>query len=246
MNVSASSHSQHAAAVAQRLVRVIGKDPSTHTILQENVSTLLNNFKPEFLDGLDRLADDRVVDGLNQVYANGPVHLALKVSRDLRQKPYDDTAVSQRLEFLDAQVKKESREIVEGSAQTPCKFYVVGSILKGRFGAQSDLDLLCEASPAWMSSKKTFTSSEDVSIQYIDMTKESDKQHFIGAFAPAREVTLDEIQSPGFLQGLYRESVEKKGLKLENGHLVAQGEVKREVETPPADSQYVMWGMPMV
>lgn len=240
------THSLHAAQVAHRLVQVIGKDPSEHTILEENVATLLNHFKPEFLDGLDRLPDDKVVDGLNQVYANGPMHLALKISRDLRQKPYSDQAVFQRLDVLDAQLKKESAEIVAGSAPFPCKFHLAGSLLKGRFGAQSDLDLLVEASPAWMSSKKTVTASEDVSIQYVDLSNPTDREHFIGAFAPTKEITTDQIATPNFLHGLYQESVEKKGFRIENGHLVAQKEIERPIETPPADSKYVMWGFPMV
>jgi hypothetical protein len=233
--------------VAGRLVRVTGRQPETHTVLQENVATLLTQLKPDFVDQLQALSDEKLMDGLNGSYANGPVHMALKLSRDIRQKPYSDEQVMQRLEHLDREFKTASAAVIEGSPGFPCKFYVCGSLLKGRFGAESDLDVLCQASPNWVRAQPWDAAQRDVSFQYIDMPKAEDREKFVQAFAPVLEVSASDIQQPGFVASLYAQSLERKGYRLEDGHLQAQSPtIVREVETPPEAARHIMWSLPMV
>ena len=235
--------------MAGRLLKAARRDEQNHTILKENVATLLTQCKPEFLDSLEKLPDDKVIDGLNGIYANCPIHLAQKMSRDLRQKPYDDAAVFSHLEALDGELKSTVASVIEGSQSYPCKFYVCGSLNRGRFGAHSDVDVLCEASPEWMSEqrKKWSVGEENISVQYIDMKEPADRQDFMNAFSPVREITVAEIQSPGFLTSLYRDSLERKGYAIEGGHLKANAlAILRDIETPPEASKRIMWSLPMV
>ncbi len=229
--------------VAGRLLEAKGRKPEEHTILRENVTHLLTQFKPEYVESLDALPTDKMEQALNGSYANGPVHLAQKLSRDLRQRPYTDEEVFKRLDELDAALKAETARILENSKPYPCKFYIAGSLEKGRFGARSDVDVLCQASPELMKANKWNALHSDLGFQYMDV---EEPQMMVDAFAPTREVTPEEINQPGFLRSLFVESMERKGYAVEDGHLVPQGPIQREVEVPPEASKHIMWTLPMV
>lgn len=229
--------------VSQRLLQVAGCPRETHTILEENVTTLLSQFRPEFVDSLQALPDHKLMEGLNGTYANGPLHLAVKLSRDIRWKPYSDQQVHDRIEALDREFKDTSREIVEASAPYPCRFILAGSILRGRFGAHSDLDVLCLASPKWMKDHAWSSNHETVSYQYLDC-KPQDQPAMIAAFGPTREVTPEQIQQPGFLRNLYEGALMERGLSLQDGHLQGQPGPRPSEELP--ESGAIMWAPPMV
>jgi len=213
---------ERAARVAARLLQVAGCSPETHTILQDNVATLLHHFEDSYVASLEQLPAEKLMDGLNGTYANGPLHLALKLSRDIRQKPYSDEAVAARLEHLEGQLHNKMKQILEENPSYPCRFHVVGSLVKGRFGAHSDLDLLVEASPGWMASeRRRFAPEEEVSVQVVDHPE------VLAAFAPSREITS---WSPGLLRQLFKEGRTRKG----------------QLEVPPEAAANIMWQLPMV
>lgn len=220
--------------VAGRLVTAAGRKAETHTILRENVATLLTQFKPDFVESLQQLPQDKLMEGLNGSYANGPVHMALKLSRDIRQKPYDDESVLKRLNSLDQEFKEGVAAVLAGNPDYPCKFYVTGSLERGRFGAESDLDVACEASSAWIQAQPWNASQKDVSFIYLPR----ENPDLLKAFLPARQVTPEQVQQTDFLLSLYREGVERKGYKLEGGHLVPHSPtILREIEI----SHHPMW-----
>lgn len=232
--------------VARRLLEAAGREPAEHTVLEENVTHLLHQLKDDYVESLEVLPKEKLLWGLNKVYSNGPLHMGQKLSRDIRQKPYSDDEVVERLDELDAELKTTAEDIVKGSGGYPCKFYVAGSIGKGRFGARSDLDLLCQASPEWMKANRWTHAHSDVSVTYIDTDKPDEVEKVVGAFAPTREVSLEDIKKPDFLFEIYQQGLNKKGLALEDGHLVQTGDkVLRGVEVPPEDSKHVMWGLPI-
>ena len=228
--------------VAGRLLEAKGCKPEEHTILQENVTHLLTQFETDYVESLDELPTDKMLRALNGSYAKGPVHLALKLSRDIRQDPYTDEDVFERLEELDAELKTETARVIEGSKPFPCKFYIAGSLEKGRFGARSDVDVLCQAGPEWMKANKWNALHSDIGFQYLDV---DEPQKVVDAFAPTREVTPEEINEPGFLRSLFVEGMERKGYRVEDGHLVAEGPIERQVEVPPEASKHIMWSLPM-
>ena len=228
--------------VARRLLEAAGREPAEHTVLEENVTHLLTQLKEEYVESLETMPPEKLMHGLNQVYANGPPHLGLKISRDIRQKPYTDAEVMDRIEELDGELKSTAQQIVEGNGDYPCRFFLAGSMEKGRFGARSDLDILCKAAPEWIKANRWEHAHADVSIQYLE-TEEVEKA--VAAFAPTREVSLDDIQKQGFLMEVYRDGLHRKGLALEDGHLVQVADTVVREETVPEAAKHVTWGLPM-
>lgn len=217
-----------------------------YTIARENVATLLAQMKPEFVEGLPRALRTEGLEALLGAYpAASNVTYALKLSRDGRQ-PYTDAAVFARLEGLERELGAEMRRIIEGSHGYPCKFYIAGSLLKGRFGAASDLDVLCDAPSEW-SRAQPFDNGTDVSVQYMDGLSEADKRDFVAAFGRTRPVTEQDLARPGLLTELFAESAARKGFAIEDGHFRLCAPVAlREVETPPEEAKRIGWGLPMV
>lgn len=215
MNVSV----HNASTAARSLLQAAGREPGRHTILQENLTDLLGHFKADFVSGLEDVPAAGRLEALNGSYANGPLHMALKISREIRQKPYSDEAVQTRLGELEKAVHSTTAQVLEGNQGFPCRFYVCGSLLKGRFGANSDLDLLVAASPEWMN--KNFWEvgrREDVSIQCLQGDAEQQAAK-LASFGKTLEVTPEQLRQPGFLHGLWTGSLQEKGFELQNGHL---------------------------
>lgn len=228
-----------ASSAARSLLQAAGREPARHTILEENLATLLEHFQPDFVSALEEVPAASRLEALNGSYGNGPVHMALKISREIRQKPYTDQQVMARLDELEKAAAQTMREVLEGNAGYPCRFYVTGSLLKGRFGANSDLDLLVAASPEWMQQNAwTVGMREDVSIQCLQGTPEQQLAK-VATFGKTLAVTPEQLGQPGFLHGLFVQACQAKGLALEQGHLVQVAPaILREKD---GDDRY--WGM---
>lgn len=208
-----------ASTAARSLLQAAGREPGQHTILEENLTDLLSHFRPDFVSGLEDVSAEARLEALNGSYANGPLHMALKISREIRQKPYSDEAASGRLDELERATQSSVAQVVEANPGFPCRFYLCGSLLKGRFGANSDVDLLVAASPEWM--QKNFWEvgrREDVSIQCLQGSPEQQASK-IASFGKTLEVTAHQLSEPGFLRGLWTRSLEEKGFEFRDGHL---------------------------
>ena len=230
-----------ASTAARSLLQAAGREPGQHTILEENLTDLLSHFKPDFVAGLEEVAEGGRLEALNGCYANGPLHMALKISREIRQKPYTDEAASARLDELEQATQSTVAQVVEGNAGFPCRFYVCGSLLKGRFGANSDLDLLVAASPEWMHKNLWEVGRrEDVSIQCLQGSPEQQAAK-VASFGKTLEVPAERLCEPGFLHGLWSRSLEEKGFELRGGHLAQIAPtILRE---PEVDHQWGIGGM---
>lgn len=234
--------SRNPATAAASLLRAAGREPAQHTILAENLTTMLSHFKPEFVDSLEDVPSKSRLEALNGSYANGPLHLAVKISREIRQKPYSDDEVLARLEHLEKQVQLTTAEVLQGNPAFPCRFFVAGSLLKGRFGANSDLDLLVEASPAWMHKNAwNVGMREDVSIQCLQGNR-SQQDDKVTTFGKTLPVNPEQLTQPGFLRNLFEQAYAEKGLNLRDGHLVqAAPTILRQLE--PDQGHWGMGGM---
>lgn len=230
-----------ASSAARSLLQAAGREPGRHTILEENLTDLLSHFGSDFVSSLPDAPAERRLEALNGSYANGPMHMALKISREIRQKPYSDDAVPARLAELEKAVQSTTSQVLEGNQNYPCRFYVCGSLLKGRFGANSDLDLLVAASPEWMNKNSWEVGHrEDVSIQCLQGNPEEQAAK-VASFGKTLEVTPEQLVQPGFLHGLWTGSLREKGFQLRDGHLrqVAPA-IVREQEV---DHRWGMGGM---
>lgn len=237
MNVSARTTS----TAARSLLQAAGREPGQHTILQENLTDLLSHFKPDFVTGLEDVPAESRLESLNGSYANGPLHMALKISREIRQKPYSDEAALARLDELETAVQSTTAQVLEGNTGFPCRFYVCGSLLKGRFGANSDLDLLVAASPEWMQKNLWEVGRrEDVSIQCLQGSPEQQATR-VASFGKTLEVTPEQLCQRGFLHQLWNRSLQEKGFELHDGHLTQVAPtITRE---PEVDHKWGIGGM---
>ena len=230
-------------ALSGKLLTVIGRSKANHTMLRENVATYLTQLKPGFLVELEEVPEDKLVSKVTCAYSQGSVDMVQKLSRDLAQKPYEDAAVLQRLQALETELKDKVSQTIQGSASYPCQFFLAGSLLKGRFGANSDLDVLCQASPEW--SKSHFRHAFDpVSVQYLRPMEGEEQARHLASFGAVRPLQPSELESPGLLTRLYQEGIERRGYRLEDGHLrAASPTILREVEVAPTDGS-INWSAP--
>lgn len=235
--------STRAWALSGKLLTVIGRPAANHTMLRENVATYLTQLKPGFLAELEEVPEDKLVSKVTCAYSQGPVDMVQKLSRDVAQKPYDDAAVLQRLRALETELKEKVGQTIQGSSPYPCQFFLAGSLLKGRFGANSDLDVLCQASPEW-SSRHFSHAFDPVSVQYLRPMEGEEQARHLASFGAVRAVQPSELETPGLLLRLYQEGIEKRGYRLEEGHLrAASPTILREVEVAPTDGS-INWSAP--
>lgn len=93
-----------------------------HALLRENLASCLSQLDATELGGTDLMAHPR---------------WGAKMARDLAQ-PYTDDQVFQKLGDLEQKCRTLARNVDLRGA------YLSGSIAKGRFGANSDVDLTCD------------------------------------------------------------------------------------------------------
>lgn len=199
---------------ASRLMTASQLPAEEHTLLRENLATYLHHLKPDFVEELSEARDP--IFTLKRGYANGDMRWTRKAFRDL-EKPYTDTEVFQRVEELNQGFAALVRE---QSPAIPTRYFVTGSLLKGRFGAHSDLDLVVET---------TDTTQRDrhgsVSAQVV---KEGEPR--AKAFGRYQEI---ESESPDLLQ-LFKEGYHSKGYRFEGRSLVAEEPIERTREEVPS------------
>jgi predicted nucleotidyltransferase len=126
---------------ARQAVQGMGLPLASHGRLVHNLATRARQLSEEsrrrLLDGPPGLGTAQELS-MSCFSGDGPpldVYHAGKLERDL-EKPYSDAAVDARLKFLESQLRG-----FLGSCAVD-KFWVAGSLVKGDFGANSDLDVV--------------------------------------------------------------------------------------------------------
>jgi hypothetical protein len=120
-------------------------DPEKHKIWAHNMAHNLDGLSPELADRFVSHADEVVLPefdptavpdwGGRDSDAQRPLEKSL---RDLHQ-PYTDQQVAERLD----KVTGETLRLIDRMKVLPSRMFVIGSLNKGRFGGNSDVDLLC-------------------------------------------------------------------------------------------------------
>ncbi|MEW6281268.1 MAG: hypothetical protein AB1758_21840 [Candidatus Eremiobacterota bacterium] len=125
---------------ARQAVGAMGLPLASHRVLVDNLAYHLEQLTPQgFQDltgggppGLDAVKEFvyRTCDG-----PTGDFRGALKLEREL-ERSYSDAAVEKRLQLLDARLKER---LTEAPAE---RMWLAGSLVKGYFGANSDVDVI--------------------------------------------------------------------------------------------------------
>lgn len=128
--------------IAAKALQSLNLKSQEHVLLEENLACYVSNYKPAFQEELDRMQGPELLQRMQTGWAQGEHRWVDKIRRDL-SKPYSDTQVRQRFEELENRFACESQRLVaENQGAFPARVYVTGSLVKGRFGAHSDLDAI--------------------------------------------------------------------------------------------------------
>lgn len=191
----------HTARPPGRCDRVAGKalealqvDPDDHVILQENLASYTTHLTAEFQEKLETREGPELLQSMRSGWAHGENRWTEKIRRDL-DRPYSDGEVQERFEALAAQ-------FVEQAANFPGQVYVAGSLVKGRFGAHSDLDLLAPGASSTPSARAG---------EYGNVCWQTGEKNFLLSSFP--EALPVDLQGQNLLS-LYQRGLQARGLQL--------------------------------
>ncbi|MEW6281121.1 MAG: hypothetical protein AB1758_21080 [Candidatus Eremiobacterota bacterium] len=174
-----------------------------HLILQENLASYLVEMPDAYLDRLESASPDTLNGRIRSGYAWGQKRWVDKVLRDL-EKPYTDAQVAERVEELDADLKRLARELMEHAGR---RIYVTGSILQGRLGAHSDLDVVCESEAYRPTAASSGVSAQHVGTASLDF--------YLRSFGTYASVDPAEVLQRDVVAALWESRLEAKGFQVE-------------------------------
>jgi len=188
--------------IAARTLAHLRRNPEQHHLLAENLASYVSHYKPDFQAELDRKEGHDLVDRLRSGWAQADHRWVDKIRRDL-DKPYTDSEVQQRFEVLESRFQGESQRLIaEHSGAYPAQVFVTGSLVRGRFGAHSDIDAIGVADGPYRPSGYA-----DVSWQ---LTQDKGKDFLLNSFAETRAVEPGQRLLP-----IYQQALASRGLHLE-------------------------------
>lgn len=190
--------------IAAKALQELKLEPQEHLLLEENLACYVSNYQPAFQEELDRMQGPELLQRMQNGWAQGEHRWVDKIRRDL-SKPYADSQVRQRFEELQSRFGSESQRLVaENQGAFPAKVFVTGSLVKGRFGAHSDLDAIGV-------SKNGYRPSEHGAVSW-QLTDDKGEDFMLRSFMEARQV------EPGqSLLEIYAQGLNQKGLSLDEG-----------------------------
>ncbi|MBS2034363.1 hypothetical protein JST97_05215 [bacterium] len=215
--------------IAGKALQALNLKREEHVLLEENLACYASNFKPDFQAELERLEGDELLRRMQTGWAQAEHRWVDKIRRDL-EKPYSDAQVQQRFEELENRFSSESQRLVaENQGGFPARVYVTGSLVKGRFGAHSDLDAIGI-------SKGGYRPGDHGAVSW-QLTDDRGEDFMLKSFLGAKQVTPGQP-----LLGLYREGLASKGLKLEEASKWSIQRVNYpEREPEPQPKTGMMW-----
>lgn len=197
--------------IAGRLLERHSIPQERHLLLRENVATYLLHMPDTFVGQLERGEVEP-----RKGYAQGREswRWADKMVQAL-EKPYTDEQVQDRVAAMEAELKQVAEELMAHAGR---KIHLVGSAVKGRLGADSDLDCVVEG--------KEFH-GKIVSVHSCGLK----------SFGTSVEVDPQEVLDGNVVSDLWHSTLEDRGLLVQDGVVTRVREVPREKE-PVVDSGF--------
>lgn len=194
---------------ADRLMEERGIPQDEHVLLRENLASCLFN-------------------GGASAERDASSRWGRKLARDL-ERPYSDAQVFERLSVLEQRVQELSLHSLPGAT-----WFVCGGMAKGRFGANSDVDLTCDGAfrPDQLAALKGLAGWE--AAEFKAEFQSGDPQRLFGSARHGEDVSAvlvsgalleRKLQSydaavpvelqHGFLADVYVAALAKKGFRVE-------------------------------
>ena len=213
--------------IAGKALQALHLKREDHVLLEENLACYTSNFKPAFQEELERLEGEELLRRMQTGWAQGEHRWVDKIRRDL-DKPYSDGQVQQRFEELQSRFASESQRLVaENQGAFPASVFVSGSLIKGRFGAHSDLDAIGVA-------KGGYRPGEHGAVSW-QLTDDKGEDFMLKSFVGARKVEAGQS-----LLDLYAQGLESKGLRLQPGWRIQRYDYP-ERQSEPQPQSGMMW-----
>lgn len=194
-------------------------DPQQHQIWASNLAHHLDSLSTDLADKFVAHAHEviqpdfdpnEVPDwGKLDVPAQRPLEKSL---RDLH-KPFTDQQVVERLD----RVTRETLELVDRMKVLPSRMFVIGSLHKGRFGGNSDVDLLCVSEqPLEFEGAPVPKHRCDDTVGVLRTTKKllPDALGFAGVYLEVEPNTLPDTLGDS-LRNTWKSSLHKVNLSVE-------------------------------
>jgi len=221
--------------VAGRLMDARDVRREGHVLLQENLASYLAQMPRDFVDDLGRERAEGLDFAVRRGFALGEARWTRKIMRDLEQ-PYDDAQVFHHATALNSELSHKAADTLRAAqGRWPCDLYLAGSLVKGRFGANSDLDALCEADGRVADAMTPFPSGE-VHVQYLDQGDARRHDSYLSAFGPNVHLAAEQAAGgPHLLEGILSDALARRGLRVErDGDAVL---VERAPDAPPHEKE---------
>lgn len=130
--------------ISGKLLDETGLDGNDRALMKTSVSDYLYNALSD--EQLARLAKNEIITMREiSAFVKNPRWLQ-KIKREMAA-PYTDAEVVEHLKSLDLELKEKVRSL-SGPGRSPGHLYLAGGFAKGRFGNNSDLDVLAEIKDA--------------------------------------------------------------------------------------------------
>jgi polyhydroxyalkanoate synthesis regulator phasin len=226
---------------AQKLLKALDLSEKNHVIFRENIATYIAQLKDDFVERLQKEDGQQLVQSLTHAFPYGDMRWGKKLQRDI-EKPYSDEEVFSHLETVQKELKQKLEQAKAlNPTPFPAKIYVTGSLVKGRFGANSDLDLLADAGDSRIvQPKESF--QDQVHIQYLAGGQSHWREAFLNAFGEKVEISLEDILADKpVLQNIYRQVLAQKGYCFDGNSWKIKKHMINRKEVPPPNSAGIAW-----
>jgi len=216
--------------IAGRLTDALHLSRESHVLFQENIATYVAQLTDDFVKGLESKPDAELAPALCRALPYGETRWGIKLRRDVGH-PYSDADVAAHLRGLGAELSgKVERLTALNGGEFPFKLYVIGSLVRGRFGGNSDLDVLLNSGNE-RARGLGCEPGEEVSMRYFS-GEESFDELTDELFGTKVELDPREIRSnPAILEQLETSALEKKGYQADSNGWKAARHVVRQKET---------------
>jgi predicted nucleotidyltransferase len=225
---------------AGEILRELKIPPQNHLLYQENLATYLAQFRDEFLKTVDENHGENLRQLLTHAYPYGEFRWAKKLEREIKN-PYSDSEVLKHLDEYERRIKKELSQFLNLHPEmATCTVHLTGSLIKGRFGANSDVDLFLDPGENLIDYE---IEKEIPDLKVLNQGSKETRQEFLDAFGERHSWNMIEfLQEEKPLSKIYLHALKEKGYEILNNQVwKIKRLVHRQKEVPPPNQRGIIW-----
>lgn len=199
-----------------RVLEAAGISTKDHVIMQENVARYFSQLDPKFLQLLKETRNEELAwVATHRCYVYGKLRWGRKLTRDL-EAPYTDRQVIEHLGELEKKFTHQIEEIVANQRPFPMKIFITGSLAKGYFGGNSDIDGVVALGGDLKGPQSH--GDGDLSLQYLPLSDEAGYTAEVEKYGKNVELDSSEVFSgKGYLKKVFFNALQGRGIEAAEG-----------------------------